>query len=97
MERSSYNLLVPLSSLSQQMSKTSDSTVICASTIFIYLFTIFITFLAEVDLSDITGVKFKVSIGEDGEDLLSDDAASKIFQRYLPFSRYELKTNPTKL
>lgn len=36
---------------------------------------------AEVDLSDITGVKFKVSIGEDGEDLLSDDAASKIFQR----------------
>lgn len=84
MERSSYNLLVPLSSLYQQKSKTSDSTVICASTIFIHLFTIFLTFLAEVDLSDITGVKFKVSIGEDGEDLLSDDAASKIFQRYLP-------------
>lgn len=73
------------------MSKTSDSTVICASTIFIYLFTIFITFLAEVDLSDITGVKFKVSIGEDGEDLLSDDAASKIFQRYLPLSQILFK------
>lgn len=82
MERSSYNLLDPLSSLFQQMRKTSNSTVICAFTIFIHLFTIFI--LAEVDLSDITGVKFKVSIGEDGEDLLSDDAASKIFQRYLP-------------
>lgn len=84
MERSSYNLLDPLSSLFQQMRKTSNSTVICAFTIFIHLFTIFLTFLAEVDLSDITGVKFKVSIGEDGEDLLSDDAASKIFQRYFP-------------
>ncbi|XP_061186032.1 mediator of RNA polymerase II transcription subunit 1-like [Saccostrea echinata] len=38
---------------------------------------------AEVDLSDITGVKFRVSVAEEGEDLLSDDAASKIFQRCL--------------
>ncbi|XP_062607689.1 mediator of RNA polymerase II transcription subunit 1-like isoform X2 [Saccostrea cucullata] len=37
---------------------------------------------AEIDLSDITGVKFKVSVAE-GEELLSDDAASKIFQRCL--------------
>lgn len=53
----------------------------CKSTHIIHDF--YFCVLAEVDLSDITGVKFKVSIGDDGEDLLSDDAASKIFQRYL--------------
>ncbi|OWF39396.1 Mediator of RNA polymerase II transcription subunit 1 [Mizuhopecten yessoensis] len=38
---------------------------------------------ADVDLCDITNVKFKVCIGQDGEELCSDDIATKIFQRCL--------------
>lgn len=61
------------------MRKIFNLIVICVFIIFIYLFIIFLIFLVEVDLSDIIGVKFKVSIGEDGEDLLSDDVVLKIF------------------
>ncbi|KAJ8313786.1 hypothetical protein KUTeg_008347 [Tegillarca granosa] len=38
---------------------------------------------AELDLSDITNVKFKVCIEDEGNSLCSDDTASKIFQRCL--------------
>ena len=34
-----------------------------------------------MNLSDITNVKFNVCIGDEGEELCSDDAATKIFQR----------------
>ncbi|KAK3108146.1 hypothetical protein FSP39_002003 [Pinctada imbricata] len=38
---------------------------------------------AEMDLTDITNAKFRVCIGEEGETICSDDAASKVFQRCL--------------